>query len=371
MTDNDQQDESLDSIFEDYTDYQNDDYINFDKFLSHYRGDLSKNTLVTYGRALKFIDFDPSSDSPEPDCLDEEEQEKFDLGQFESLWARRKMKEVVGKGQGKRPTRNRQAYLCWLGLKKYFKAIGEAKKIDELPSSDDFDNKKSDGGSSKKKNSEDDAYEKVELEEGQVKEMMEEADKQMEVALLNMYYGGMRSFEILNARHTWYDFSFQDRIEVRIPAAYSKKQRGSKEEEILYLKKEFQEKLQEYILKANDAEDMDYSEFLKEVDEGEHLFEFKQDSSKNFKDLVVERWRLWEKIRSLGDDIGLNKYEDLSSHDFRSNQIKRLYEASRDLKRTAKAARHSSSETTEKFYLQTGEEEKLDTYKEAFESEKE
>jgi integrase len=367
MTEDDQHDESITEIFEDYADYQDGDYIDFKKFLGHYRGDLSKNTLVTYGRALKFIDFDPSADSPEPECLDEDEQEKFDLSQFESLWARRKMKEVVGKGQGKRPTRNRQAYLCWLGLKKYFKAIGEAKKIDELPSSDAFDNKKSSGRNAEKRD--EDKYEKVSLEEHQVREMMESADEKMEVALILMYFGGMRSFELLNAKHNFFDFTKADRISVRVSAKYAKGRRGNREPERLYIKKEFQEKLQNYILKVHKSKEKEYKEFLKEVDNGEYLFNFKQETDKNFKDLVTERWRLWEEIRELAGNTSLDdeKAENLSSHDFRGSQIEKVYNASKDLKRTASVARHGSSETTEKHYLQTGEEEKLDTYKQAFE----
>lgn len=363
-------DESITEIFEDYADYQSDDYIDFDKFLEHYRGDLSKNTLVTYGRALKFIDFSPSSDSPQPECLDKDEQEKFDLSQFESLWSKRKMKDVVGQGQGKRATRNRQAYLCWLGLKKYFKAIGEADKIDELPSSDDFDNKKSSGRSSKKKNSEDDTYKKQRLEEHQVRELMDAAeDEQLENALILLYFGGMRSFEILNAKHTWFDFTEKDRISVRIPPEYAKGRRSNRESESLYIKKEFQEKLQDYILKVHDCEEQDYKEFLKEAGNGEYLFKFKSETEKNFKDLVTERWRLWEQIRGFDENTSLDKeiVENLSSHDFRGSQIEKIYHASKDLKKTAKVARHGSSETTEKYYLQEDEEEKLDTYKQAFE----
>ena len=369
MTEDDQHDESITEIFEDYADYQSDDYIDFEKFLGHYRGDLSKNTLVTYGRALKFIDFDPSFDSPQPECLDEDEQKKFNLSQFESLWARRKMKEVVGQGKGKRATRNRQAYLCWLGLKKYFKAIGEAEKIDELPSSDDFDDKKSSGGSSKKKD-EDDSYVKVHLEEKQVREMIDAADEKMEAALICLYFGGMRSFELLHAKHDYFDFTKSGEISVRVPSEYAKGRRGNRESENLIIKKEFQEKLQNYILKVHGCEEKDYKEFLKENEDSKYLFNFKKETEKNFKDLVTERWRLWEELRYVANEkTSLDKEyaENLSSHDFRGSHIQRVYDTIKDLKKTASVARHGSSETTEKYYLQEDKEEKLDTYKQAFE----
>jgi integrase len=370
MTEDNQQDESLDSIFEDYADHQSDNYIDFEKFLAHYRGDLSKNTLVTYGRALKFMDFDPSSDSPKPECLDEDEKEKFDIGQFESLWARRKMKEVVGKGQGKRPTRNRQAYLCWLGLKKYFKAIGEADKIDELPSSDEFNNKKSSGGSSKKKDEDNNSYEKVRLKEHQVRKMMDAADEKIEAVLICLYFGGMRSFELLNTTHSWFDFTKEEKIKVRIPAEYAKGKRGNRDSESLLIKKEFQEELQNFILKVHGCEEKDYKEFLKENEDSKYLFNFKKETEKNFKDLVTERWRLWEELRYVANEkTSLDKEyaENLSSHDFRGSHIERVYDTIKDLKKTASVARHGSSETTEKYYLQEDKEEKLDTYKQAFE----
>lgn len=359
-------DESITEIFEDYADYQSDDYLDFDKFLEHYRGDLSKNTLVTYGRALKFIDFSPSSDSPQPECLDKDEQEKFDLSQFESLWSKRKMKDVVGKGQGKRATRDRQAYLCWLALKKYFKAVGEAGKIDDLPPSSEFDNKKSDADGSSQ---DDDSYTKVRLSEHQIREMMDAAEEKMEAALICLYFGGMRSFELLNARHNWFDFTKEGRISVRVPAEYAKGQRGNRSAETLYIKKEFQEKLQGYILKVHSCEEQDYKKFLKETEDGKYLFNFKQQTEKNFKDLVTERWRLWEKIREIADNTGIDEdyAENLSSHDFRGSQIERVYDASKDLKKTASVARHGSSETTERYYLQEDEQEKINTYREAFE----
>jgi integrase len=365
MKDNDQHDESITGIFEDYADYQSDDYINFNKFLGHYRGDLSKNTLVTYGRALKFVDFDPLSENPQPNCLEEDEREKFDLPQFQSLWSKRRMKGVCGKGEKKRATRSRQAYFCWLALKKYFKAIGEAGKIDELPNSDDFENRNSDGEISDNSD-----YEKVKLEESQIEQMMDTADEKMKNALINLYHGGMRSYELLHATYKFYDFTLSGRIEVNVPARYSKKRRGNRSSEKLYIKEEFKESLQEYILSVHDF-DGSYSEFLKQVEEGEeqYLFNFKQETSKSFKDLTVERWRLWESIRSVADDAGLSvdKVESLSSHDFRTNQIRKVYDSVNDLKKTALVARHSSSNTTEKFYLAGDEQEKLDTYKEAFE----
>ena len=365
MTSEEPQDESINKIFEDYADFQDEDYIDFNKFLEHYRGDLSKNTLVNYGRALKLIDFYPLSDDPQPDCLEDEEQEKFDLSQFQSLWATRKMKEVCGKGDKKRATRSRQAYLCWLALKKYFKAIGEAGRIDELPNSSDFDNRSSNGETSDNSD-----YEKVKLEESQIEQMMNTADEKMKNALINLYHGGMRSYELLHATYRWYDFTLSGRIEVTVPAQYSKKRRGNRSSEKLYIKEEFKESLQNYILSVHDF-DGNYSKFLEQVEQGdeEYLFNFKQETNKSFKDLTVERWRLWESLRSLAKNAGLSKdkAESLSSHDFRTNQIRKVYNAVNDLKKTALVARHKSSDTTEKFYLAGDEQEKLDTYKEAFE----
>ncbi len=358
-------DETIDEIFDDYAQYQEENYIDFDKFLNHYRGELSKNTLVTYGRALKFIDFDPLADSPEPECLDEEEQEKFDLSQFESLWSKRKMKEVCGKVDKNRATRNRQSYLCWLALKKYYKAVGEAGRIEELPNSSDFDNRSSSGDTS-----DTDDYVKVSLEESQIEQMMDVADEKMKNALINLYHGGMRSYELLHATYKWYDFSLEGRIEVEVPAKYAKGRRGNRSSEKLYIKEEFQEALQNYILDVHNF-DGSYSDFLKQVDEGkeQYLFNFKQETNKSFKDLRVERWRLWESIRSVAKDAGLNEEDvkSLSSHDFRTNQIRKVYDTVNDLKRTALVARHASSNTTEKFYLNKDEQEKLETYKEAFE----
>ncbi|MFB6208661.1 MAG: hypothetical protein ABEJ56_00810 [Candidatus Nanohaloarchaea archaeon] len=81
----------------------------------------------------------------------------------------------------------------------------------------------------------------------------------------------------------------------------------------------------------------------------------------------MERWRLWEDLRSLAVDAGLNEAEKLSSHDFRTSQIRKVYNTVRDLKKTALVARHNSSETTEDYYLAGDEEETLNTYTETFE----
>jgi hypothetical protein len=69
-------------------------YIDFEKFWSYWKGELSDNSIVQYLRYLSNLDFDPTSDDPQPDILDEDSD--FQLEDFKE-WCREVSREKTRK----------------------------------------------------------------------------------------------------------------------------------------------------------------------------------------------------------------------------------------------------------------------------------
>lgn len=341
-------DKDLYEVAEYYDTDSND--IQFDELIEYFKGDISDQSLAQYIRYLGEIDFNPLADQPETSILDKDD---FDLSDFYE-WSREKARKKFGTSSEKRNSRNRFQYHCYLALRKYLKAT-EPEKVSDLPDSSVFTQPES-------------RRHAVKLSREQVEKMKEEADLKLETAVTLMFYAGVRSFALLHLTPEWLEFK-EDMIEVEIPPEYAKGQKQNRKAERTYLKPEFEELLKNYIKDFYEWEDS-YSELVSEMSEkdieAKPVFNFIEGSEKTYYDLHRERYHLNQQLKELARKSGLNQPEEISSHEFRRAFINEVYDSNKDLAKTSDLARHKSAATTDKFYLNRKEEEKKETYSQAF-----
>lgn len=320
-------------------------------FVNYYKGDLAKGSIIQYLRFLAELDFDPLAEKPEPKEIDIDD---FHLDQFQR-WTRKKSRTKFGTSDGKSNSRHRYQYLSFLSLKKYIKSQ-KPKLLQYLPESRSFTKPTSQKHTLK-------------YTEDQIQDMMMAVsnNRKLFLGITLMYYGGMRSFELLHLTPEWLEFK-EERIEVEIPPEYAKGQKENREKEFTFVKKLYEQDLKKYILDHYDYDGSyeDLVENLSDQEEFEPVFNFAEDTEKTYQDLMRERHHLNQKLKDAAQRAGLNQADEFSSHKLRRSFIHKVYDSSNDLSRTAQVARHSKPNTTEEFYLQRDKEERFDTYREAF-----
>lgn len=181
-----------------------------------------------------------------------------------------------------------------------------------------------------------------------------------------MFYAGLRSYELLHLTPEWLEFE-EDRIEIEIPPKYAKGQKNNQTTETTFIKKIYEKDLKKHI-KDYYNYNGDYGELrqkLVDQEDFEPVFNYIQDSQKTYRDLMKERYELNQTLKKTARKAGLNKADKISSHKLRRSFIRKVYDSTKDLSRTAQVARHKNPKTTQE-YLKLGKEEKLKTYQEAF-----
>lgn len=328
---------------------ENDTPLNLEKFLDYWSGDLSENTLASYIRYLSYFDFDPLG-TANPDVMYEDVAQKFSLSEFRS-WTRKRAKQRYGDSQDKKPKRERFAYYCLLALRKYLEAVGRGDLRQKLPESSEFENPEP-------------QPKKVSITQDQFERLEKASDGELRLAIQLLYLGGLRAYELLNMTVQWLEFR-SSRVEVEIPAEYAKGQKGNAKPELTFLPESLSEDLKQHVLDVQDYDDS-WSSFLEELEETgiepKCLFSFKEESSKNYSDLMDERRELNRSIRSAGRQAGLNVADELSSHALRRSFIHRAREENTDIDMVSTLARHKSIDTTKNFYLKRNKEERAEAY---------
>jgi integrase len=187
-------------------------------------------------------------------------------------------------------------------------------------------------------------------------EALSDNNPQLRQGVVHMFYAGMRSYEILNLKPSWYEFKEDEAIEIEIPSEYAKGKRGNKEPEYCFLPARFREEVQNYILDQHDTEHDSFQEFIQETDSEDlnHLFDFIGDSDKDFRALARERYHLNKELEKVAKKSGINKAEKISAHRLRKSFIHHIYEGDEEglnLSRTSNLARHSNTDLTDSSYL--------------------
>ncbi|MFB6213679.1 MAG: tyrosine-type recombinase/integrase [Candidatus Nanohaloarchaea archaeon] len=318
-------------------------------FVNHYKGDLSKGSIVQYLRYLAYLDFDPLDENPEPEDV---KIEDFHLDRLQE-WTRAKARKRFGESGEKLNSRNRFAYMTYLALKKYLK-MADPSLLPYLPDSEQFEKPYSQPKT-------------IYYSETQIQDlMMASENRKVFLSIALMYYAGLRSYELLHLTPEWLEFK-TDRIEIEIPPKYAKGQKNNQTSEITFLKKIYGEDLKQHI-KDQHNYDGDYHQLVSQLVDQESfqpVFNYKENSQKSYRELMKERYELNQKLKETAKKAGFNKAEKISSHKLRRSFIRKVYDSTKDLSRTAQVARHKSPETTQQ-YLHLDKEEQLETYQEAF-----
>lgn len=339
------QDKDLFSIAESLE--SDNDPIQYKEFAEYHNGEKADGTIIQYLRYLSKLDFDPTVNNPEPSTI---EVENFSLSDFKR-WATLKA--------GKQDCDNdRFRYYTYLALKNYLEAIGETEKISNLPPSQNIPKPDSTPPSNR-------------YDEEDVKKMLEETDDdQLRLSIIHMFYAGMRSFELLHIKPSWYHFSSKDAIEIKIPSKYAKGKKSSKKPEYCFLPKNFEEDIKDYIKEKNDDGDETGESIEVSEAEEEPLFSFVSDSDKDFKALARERYWLTKELQDLAIKCGIDPEKDkkevdrITPHRLRKSFVHHIYEGEDglNLSRTSRLARHENTDLTDKHYLNIEKQESKEDY---------
>lgn len=313
--------------------------LDYSKFVSHWKGEISRGTIAQYMYYLNYVDFE----------LNEENIKAF------GEWAIQKSKQEFGESDEDRNKRYRMRYYTYLALKKYLKAI-QPHLTQHLPPTQEV--------TKPRIGKKDTRYSR-----DQVERLVNQASNQkLELSIILMAYSGLRSYELLHLQPSWLEFK-QDRIEIEIPPQYAKGDRKNAESQYCYLKPIYEDQIKNYIKSCYDQYES-FSNLTERIAEDEvddkHVFNFIDDSEKTFQDLARERYWLNEKLKDVGEKSGVNKAEKLTSHRLRASFIEFIQDSTKDIAKTKNLARHKNIETTGR-YLESSEKEKIETYQKAFE----
>jgi|APHM01.1.fsa_nt_gi Phage integrase family. len=345
-----EEDQSISDLVDKYEGRNN--YIDFEEFWTYWKGELSDGSIVQYLRYLSHLDFDPTSEDPNPELLEEETD--FELEGFKE-WCRETSRQKFGKEKNKKNTRNRFQYYVYLATQKYLKAKDCQDLIENLPSSEAFEKPVS-------------SPQTIRYDYEQIQKIISEADSStIRLSVTLMAYSGLRVYEILNMTPKWLEFK-QDRIEIRIPGEFAKGKKSNVEPEYAFLSKSYSEALKDHIRSIYSFEGR-YEELLQELTEGkdyETVFNLIDRTEKTFEDLHKERYQLNRFLRNLAKKAGVNDAERISAHKLRKSFIHQVQDKTRNLSKTAQLARHKDPSTTHEFYLQQEKKEKVSDYKSVF-----
>jgi integrase len=345
-----EEDQSISELVDKYE--SRNKYIDFEEFWNYWKGELSDGSIVQYLRYLSHLDFDPISENPQPELLEEETD--FELGDFKE-WCRETSRKKFGKEEHKKNTRNRFQYYIFLATQKYLKAKNSQEMIDRLPSSDAFEKPVS-------------SPQTIRYDYEQIQKLTKNADEStLHLSVVMMAYSGLRAYEVLNMTPEWLEFK-EDRVEIRVPGEFAKGKKSNVEPEYVFLRETYSEDLKDHIKDIYSFDDS-YKELLEIITEKEDyrpLFNFIENTEKNFEDLHKERYQLNRSLRKLAKRTGINDAESISAHKLRKSFIHHVQDETKDLSKTAQLARHRDPSTTQEFYLQQEKEEKLSDYKSVF-----
>lgn len=311
------------------------DPINYQQFVNYHSDEKSDGTLIQYMRYLSHLDFNPMVNDPEPSTV---EIENFSLSDFKR-WATLKAKK-------RQVDTTRFKYNTYVSLKSYLEAMGETKKLRELPESRNMEKPSSKSPTT--------YYTEEQIQK--ILDSVFDNNQQLKLSIIHMFYAGMRSYEILNLKPSWYEFKEDEAIEIEIPAEYAKGKKNNKEPEYCFLPSRFKEEIQNYILAQYEMDKKDFQEFIRETgrEELQHLFDYIGESDKDFKDLARERYHLNKELEKSAEKSGINKAEKISAHRLRKSFIHHIYEGDEEglnLSRTSNLARHQNTDLTDKHYL--------------------
>lgn len=336
------QDKDLFSIAESLESDQ--DSIQYQKFADYHQGDKADGTIIQYMRYLSKLDFNPTADDPEPSKT---EIDSFDLSKVK-YW---------GKKQANRKDvdKDRFTYITYVAVKNYLEALGEIERLNELPASRQIPKPQSKSAET--------YYSENQIQK--VIDQIPQQDQQLRLTVVHMFYAGMRTYEILNMKPTWYEFPEEDDepIEIEIPEKYAKGKKNSKEPEYCYLPSKYESEVKKYILgQYPDVEE--YNSLITETDSLDTLFSFIEDSDKDFKALARERYHLNKALQEAAENSGINKAQKISAHLLRKSFVHHIYEGEDglNLSRTSKLARHENTNLTDKHYLNVEKEENKQDY---------
>ncbi len=336
-------DKDLFSVAEFYS--SDDDPIKYREFAEFHEGDKSDGTLIQYMRYLSKLDFNPTLNNPDLSKID---TENFYLSQIErcaNLKAKKKDIDTI-----------RFKYNIYVALKSYLEALGKTERLQKLPKSEKIDKPSSKSPTT--------YYTEEQIEK--ILKAVPDSNEQLDQSITLLFYAGMRSYELLNLKASWFEFKEDEPVEIEIPAEYAKGKKNSKEPEYCYLPARFKEEIQNYILKQEESELDNFQDFIQEKDNEEfnHLFSFIEDSDKDFKALARERYYLNKELEKVAEKSGINKAEKISAHRLRKSFVHHIYEGEDglNLSRTSRLARHENTDLTDKHYLNIEKQESKKDY---------
>lgn len=319
------------------------DPIQYQEFAEYHDGEKADGTLVQYLRYLSNLDFDPTVNDPEPSTV---EVENFDLTKFKR-WATLKAKK-------RDVDTTRFKYNSYVALKSYLEALGETSKIRQLPESRNMEKPSSQSPTT--------YYTEEQIQK--ILDTVSEDNIHLRLSTVLMFYAGMRSYEVLNVKPDWFEFS-DEAIEIEIPYEYAKGKKNSKKPEYCFLPSRFKDEIKSYILKQYEDYE-DYTSLVTDTDESlEPMFDFIGGSDKDFKALARERYHLNKELQQVAEKSEINKAEDISAHRLRKSFIHHIYEGDEEglnLSRTSSLARHQNTDLTDKHYLNIEKQESKEDY---------
>jgi site-specific recombinase XerD len=349
-------DQSLRDIIEsNYSDSK----VDLVDFIVSLQDDKSTDTIVLYLQRLAWLGrhFDPLADDPQPSILDKEKRKNFTLKDY-LLYAEKAASQRNFEG-GQR-SRDRFKYLTYLSLKHYFRIKARQDKLEELPPSSTIEKPES-------------GTDNIRLSEEEVEDLVDAADSlKMSLGVAICFSAGLRIGELLWLSPSWVDVAGEKALEIEIPENRAKG--ATYEPDTAFLERKYEDKLKQFILESYDCEDLEYSEFLQKLAEGEieekPVFIFSGRNSdeesalqdrrdEEYAAMKRERQRFNDNLERIAKKASLNK--DVTSHTFRRSIIKQIKEDSdlstaRDL-----VGRHNDISTTAR-YVEDDKEENKDTY---------
>lgn len=345
MADKDISDD-VNRIIEQYPDSS----VDLEAFAGYWTGEVSDSTIIQYIRYLHALDVEIEDGKLVYKFMD---YPTTDLEEYINLISDRVGKEKV--------RRERCKYFSYLALKKYLKALGRTDLVPEKPQG---------------LSNPDSKRQTFKLSKEKVERIRAAVDSDMdELAVILMFYSGLRSYELLNITAEWIDFEAgDDEPDIRIPPEYAKGKKGNPNPEYSFLLPRFKQRLKQYIKQFYDW-DGEYEELYKELVDGEDLefkplFQYQEDEEqveqKTEDILARERWHLTQMLKSYAQEAGLNRWQEVTPHVLRRSFINHTYDQLGDLSITSDLARHDNPQLTDEYYLSREQEERKEAYGEAY-----
>ncbi|MFB6200365.1 MAG: tyrosine-type recombinase/integrase [Candidatus Nanohaloarchaea archaeon] len=326
--------------------------LNLETFASYWTGEISDSTIIQYIRYLQDLDVEIEGEEL---IYRIRNYETRDLEEYLNL-----VSDRVGRDRVKR---ERCKYFSYLALKKYLKALRRKDLIPDKPQG---------------LSNPDSERQTFELSKDKIERIRGVIDSDMDdLAVVLMFYSGLRSYELLNITAEWIDFEAgEDEPDIRIPPEYAKGKGSNPNPEYAFLVPRFKQQLKQYIMDFYEWEGS-YEELYSELVDGEDLefkplFHYQKDDEakpdeKSENILMRERWHLTQMVKSYAQEAGLNRWQEVTPHVLRRSFINHTYNQLEDLSITSDLARHQDPQMTDDYYLSRNQEERKKAYGEAYE----